>query len=109
MVLQQSSIDASSAIAIGFAFARLLASGFELLLRRPLGFSSLQTGDMGAVATVPVLVFSAPLIILRNTIRGRRSDGRPIPYVMLATVIACLWSMMCGRLVLDVTQLLAGA
>ena len=109
MVLQQSSIDAFSAIGIGFAFAGLLASGFELLLRRPLGFSSLQTGDMGAVATVPVLVFSAPLIILRNTIRGRRSDGRPIPYVMLATVIACLWSMMCGRLVLDVTHLLAGA
>ena len=109
MALQQSSIDAFSALAIGFAFAGLLASGFELLLRRPLRFSSLQTGDMGAVATVPVLVFSAPLIILRNTIRGRRIDGRPIPYVMIATIIACLWSMMCGRLVLDVAHLLASA
>jgi hypothetical protein len=109
MVLQQSSIDAFCALAIGFAFAGLLASGFELMLRRPLGFSALQTGDIGAVATVPVLVFSAPMIIIRNTIRGRRIDGRPIPYVMLATIIACLWSMMCGRLVLDLTQLLAGA
>jgi hypothetical protein len=109
MVLQQSSIDAFSALAIGFAFAGLLASGFELMLRRPLGFAALQTGDIGAVATVPVLVFSAPMIIIRNTIRGRRIDGRPIPYVMLATIIACLWSMMCGRLVLDLTQLLTGA
>jgi hypothetical protein len=109
MVLQQSSIDAFSALAIGFAFAGLLASGFELVVRRPLGFSSLQTGDLGAVATVPFLVFSAPLIILRNTIRGRRLDRRPIPYVMIATIIACFWSMMCGRLVLDLTHLLASA
>ncbi|NNM73257.1 DUF6949 family protein [Enterovirga aerilata] len=109
MALGQSSIDAFSAILLGFAFAGVLASGFELVVRRPLGFSSLQTGDLGAVATVPVLVFSAPLIILRNTVRGRRLDGRPIPYVMLATVIACLWSLMCGRIVLDLTHLLTQA
>jgi hypothetical protein len=109
MVLQQSTIDAFAALAIGFAFAGVLASGFELVVKRPLGFSSLQTGDIGAVATVPFIVFSAPLIILRNTIRGRRLDGRPIPYVMIATVIACFWSMMCGRVVLDLTHLFAGA
>ena len=109
MVLQQSSIDAFSAIAIGFAFAGLLASGFELLLRRPLGFSTLQTGDLGAVAAVPLLVFSAPLIIIRNTIRGRRLDRRPIPYVILATVIAGFWSMMCGRVVLDLAHLIGTA
>ena len=106
MVLQPSTIDAFAALAMGFAFAGVLASGFELIARRPLGFSSLQTGDLGAVASVPFLVFSAPLIILRNTIRGRRLDRRPIRYVMIATVIACVWSMMCGRLVLDVTHLL---
>ncbi|MGA0595483.1 DUF6949 family protein [Enterovirga sp. CN4-39] len=109
MALTQSTIDAFSALALGFAFAGLLASGFELVARRPLGFSSLQTGDLGALATVPFLVFSAPLIILRNTIRGRRIDGRPIPAVMIATMIACFWSMMCGRVVLDVAHLVAGA
>lgn len=106
MALTQSSMDAFAAIAIGFAFAGLLASGFQLVVRRELGFSSLQSGDIGAVATVPFLVFSAPVVILRNTIRGRRIYGRPIPYVMLATVIACFWSLMCGRLVLDLTHLL---
>ena len=109
MVLQQQTIDAFSALAMGFAFAGVLASGFELVVRRPLGFSSLQTGDLGAGATVPFLVFSAPLIILRNTVRGRRLYGRPMPYVMAATVIACFWSMMCGRLVLDLTHLVASA
>jgi hypothetical protein len=28
--------------------------------------------------------------------------------VMLATIIACLWSLMSGRLVLDLAGLLAG-
>jgi hypothetical protein len=46
-------------------------------------------------------VFSAPFIILRNTIRGRRSEQRPMTFVMLATLVACFWSLMSGRLVLD--------
>lgn len=109
MQLSQSSIDALSALAVGFAFSGLIASGFEFLVRRPLGFASLQGGDLRAVLSVPFLVFSAPLIILRNTVRGRVAEGRPIPYVMIATIIACLWSMMCGRLVLDLTWLVATA
>lgn len=108
MELSQSSIEAFSALALGFAFSGLIASGFEVLVRRPLGFSALQTGDLRALASVPLLVFSAPLIILRNMIRGR-GEGRPIPYVMLATVVACFWSMLCGRLVLDLALLLTHA
>ena len=50
---------------------------------------------------MPLVVFSAPFIILRNTIRGRRLERRPIVFVMLATMIACVWSLMSGRLVLD--------
>ena len=103
-MLSQSSIDAFSAILIGFAFAGLIASAFEMVARRPLGFAALQTGDLAAFASVPVLVFSAPLVIIRNTVRGRRQERRPVPFVMLATVIACFWSMLSGRLVLDLAQ-----
>jgi hypothetical protein len=109
VALSQSSIDALAALAAGFAFAGLLASGFELVMRRQLRFSALQTGDLGAVATVPVLVFSAPLIIIRNTILGQRLERRPIPYVMVATMIACFWSMLSGRLVLDLARLVTAA
>lgn len=108
-MLSQASIEAFSAIAIGFAFAGLLASTFEMVARRPLGFSALQTGDLAAFASVPFLVFSAPLVILRNTVRGRRQERRPVPFVMLATVIACFWSMLCGRLVLDFAHLFTQA
>jgi hypothetical protein len=109
MLLDPDKIDSLAALCIGFAFAGLLASGFELFVRRPLSFTLLQGGGLGALASVPVLVFSAPLIIVRNTIRGRRFERRPFHFVMIATMIACLWSLMAGRVVLDVAHLIAGA
>ena len=109
MTISPNAVDQLSALVLGFAFAGVLASAFELVARRPLGFGLLQAGGLGAAATVPVLVFSAPLIIIRNTVRGRRYERRPVPYVMLATMFACGWSLLSGRLVLDAAQLLAGA
>lgn len=109
MSFDQSTIDAFSALGLGFAFAGLLMSLFELVARKPLGFGLLHIGGLRAIASVPVLVFSAPLLILRNTVRGRRIERRPIPYVMLATVLAGFWGIMCGRLVLDVANLFTGA
>jgi hypothetical protein len=106
--LDPDKLDSLAALCLGFAFAGFLASGFELILRRPLTFTLLQRGGMGALASVPVLVFSAPHIIIRNTIRGRRFERRPFHFVMIATIIAGLWSLMSGRVVLDVAQLVAG-
>ena len=109
MSIDPSAIEAFQALGLGFAFAGFLASSFELMTERKASFNLLQGGGLTALASVPVVVFSAPFIILRNTIRGRRIDGRPFHFVMLATIIACFWSLMSGRLVLDVAQLLAGA
>ena len=109
MSIDPSSLDALSALGLGFAFAGLLASTFELVVHRPLSFSLLQAGGAGALVSIPMLVFSAPMIIVRNTIKGRRLERRPISYVMLATILACFWSLLSGRLVLDVAQLITGA
>jgi hypothetical protein len=109
MILDPSTLETLHSLLLGFAFAGLLASGFELFTARRASFGLLQTGGFGAVACVPVLVFSAPFIILRNTVRGRRYERRRIGFVMAATVIACVWSLMSGRVVLNVAHLLAGA
>ena len=45
---------------------------------------------------MPFLVFAAPFIIMRNTVRGRRIENRRFEFVMLATVLAGFWSMMSG-------------
>ena len=37
--------------------------------------------------------------IMRNTVRGRRIEGRHFGFVMLATVVAGFWSLMSGTVV----------
>ena len=72
MTLEPSAVEALKSLVLGFAFAGLLASAFELFTQRRAGFELLQGGGVGAVASVPVVVFSAPFLILRNTVRGKR-------------------------------------
>ena len=94
------SIQSFIALAIGFAFAGLMSSGYQLVTQRPASFRLLEQGPRPATfAAVPFLVFAAPFIIMRNTIRGRRIERRRFEFVMLATVIAGLWSLMSGTVV----------
>lgn len=109
MSIDPSAVEELQALALGFAFAGLLASAFELMTEQRASFRLLQRGGVAALASVPVLVFCAPFVILRNAYRGRAVERLPLHFVMLATIVACLWSLMSGRLVLDVAQALAGA
>ena len=85
------------ALGIGFALAGALVSAYQGLVQRPAGFGLLMQGASAqAFAAVPFLVFAAPFIIMRNTVRGRRIERRRFEFVMLATVLAGFWSMMSG-------------
>jgi hypothetical protein len=106
MSISPASAESLLALALGFAFAGLLASTFELFTERKASFSMLQLGGLAAVASVPLVVFTAPFLILRNTVRGRRVEGRPIQFVVLASMIASLWSLACGTVVLDLVRAL---
>ena len=91
------SAEAFLALAIGFAVAGLISTGYQLLTARPASFRLLEQGPQPATfAAIPFLVFAAPFIIMRNTVRGRRIERRRIEFVMIATVIAGLWSLMSG-------------
>ena len=84
-------------IGIGFALAVALVSGYQTVAQRPAGFGLLQDGVAPKTfAAVPFLVFAAPFIIMRNTLRGRQVESRRVEFVMMATVIAGFWSMMSG-------------
>ena len=109
MRIDPSALEALQALGLGFAFAGVLASAFELFTERRASFSLLQGGGIVSLLCVPLLVFAAPFIIVRNTILGRRIEERPFGFVMLATVVACFWSLMSGRLVLDLAQVVARA
>lgn len=93
------------AIGIGFALAGALVSAYQALVHRPAGFGLLTQGARPqAFAAVPFLVFAAPFIIMRNTVRGRRIERRRLEFVMLATVLAGFWSMMSGTFFVMVLQ-----
>jgi hypothetical protein len=106
VTIQFAFLEALQSLFLGFAFAGLLASAFELFTERRADFTLLQTGGLAAIASVPVVVFSAPFLILRTTVRGRQNDGRPVSFLMLAGMTAGIWSLVSGRVVLDLLHLL---
>lgn len=109
MAIEPSALESIETLLIGLALSGLLATAFELFTQRRASFHLLENGGVTAVAALPMLAFTAPFIILRNTLRGRRFEHRPIPFVMIATMIACGWSLVSGRVALDLAQLVAGS
>jgi hypothetical protein len=84
-------------LCIGFALAGALTSGYQAIVQRPAGFGLLQEGVAPSTfAAVPFLVFAAPFIIMRNTLRGAQIERRRFEFVMMATVLAGFWSLMSG-------------
>jgi hypothetical protein len=61
-----------------------------------------------ALSAIPFLVFAAPFIIIRNTVRGRVYEDRNIGFVTLATVIAGFWSLFAGTAAIEALRFAAG-
>jgi hypothetical protein len=96
------------ALLLGFAVAGMCSSGYRVFTSRLPSFSQLTTGPgVAAFASVPLLVMSAPFLIMRNTILGRRHEGRGFEFVFLATLIAGFWSLMSGIVIVDVFGLMS--
>lgn len=104
--LAPGTLEAFEALVVGVCAAGAIATGFEALTTRRAGFELLEAGGPKAVASVPLVVFTAPFIILRNTVRGRRFERRPVGFVAAATAIACLWGLASGRVILDLVAML---
>ena len=100
-------------IAIGFAIAGAVASAYQTFASRPPSFALLQQGPTPeGFAAVPLLVFTAPFIIMRNTLRSGAPEPHRVQFVMIATVIAGFWSLMSGTfivLTLQALGIMAGA
>jgi hypothetical protein len=100
-------VESGFAVAMGFAVAGLCASGYRVAAEHVPSFRLLEAGPMAArFAAIPLLIFAAPYLIMRNTLRGRRLERRRAEFVMIATVIAGLWSLMSGTVVVMALQAL---
>lgn len=80
-------------IALGFSVSGAAASGFEAATGQRANFGLLRRPDVLAVAAVPVVTIGAAYILLRNVLFGAK---RPMPAVMVGTVLAGLWSLVIG-------------
>jgi hypothetical protein len=98
------------ALALGFAVAGMLSSGYQLLTMQPASFSVLHESERNkALAAIPFLLFAAPFIIIRHTVRGARADRGNFGFAMMATLVAGFWSLMSGTIVVMVLQALGRA
>jgi len=99
------SVQMLFALLLGFAAAGMCSSGYRLVTSRLPSFNQLSAGPgAAAFAAIPVLVVSAPFLIMRNTILGRRQEGRRFEFVFLATLIAGFWSLMSGSVLVMTLQ-----
>jgi hypothetical protein len=95
-VISAQGLQSLYALAFGFCFAGLLCSGYQIFAERPASFRLLNETRLFALSAIPFLVFAAPFIIMRNTVRGRQHEDRNIMFVALATIIAGFWSLFSG-------------
>ena len=94
------SVQSFIALAIGFSIAGMISTAYQLVTKRPASFRLLNRGVLPTTfAAVPFLAFAAPFIIMRNTLRGRRIEQRRFEFVMIATIVAGIWSLMSGTVV----------
>jgi hypothetical protein len=102
-------LHSAYALAMGFAFAGLMSSGYQVLAEKPASFRLLSGGpSVAAFVAVPFLVFAAPFIITRNIVRAGMSAPQRVELVMVATVFAGVWSMMSGTVVVMALREVAG-
>jgi len=95
----------SYAAACGFVFAAVLATGYQLLANRPARFEMVQdvgeSSPVGALMRVFLVIWAAPYIIMRNAVRARLIERRPLGWLFASLFIAGVWSVCAGILVLN--------
>jgi len=105
LLMTPQSIQMLFALLLGFAVAGMCSSGYRVITSRLPSFNQLSTGPGAeAFTAIPVLVVSAPFLIMRNTILGRQQEGRRFEFVFLATLIAGFWSLMSGLVLVMTLQ-----
>jgi hypothetical protein len=90
-------------VAFGFVASGICASSARLMTGRALGFAVDPTfGPATAILGVFVRVLAGPAILMRNSILGALSDGRPVFWLALSTMIATIWSFLSGVLLVGI-------
>lgn len=83
----------------GFVISGIVGSFYQLVTGEPLRFAiSVETWIKGLLSFA-LCVFAGPFIIMRNAIRGRRIEQRPLGWLVASSTIAGMWSVCSGIMV----------
>lgn len=89
------------AVAAGFVAAGTLASFYQLVTDHPPGFSMQADGIAANLTAVFLCVFAGPFILMRNAVRGRLNEQRPVGWLAASAAIAAGWSLCSGIVVIE--------
>ncbi|MFO7477993.1 MAG: hypothetical protein R6X03_06580 [Methyloceanibacter sp.] len=87
--------------AVGFVAAGLLASFVQMVSGQPMRFGIEPNLLLSSVGGVLLRVLAGPAILMRNAWRGMRLEARPKIWFGVSTVIAAVWSLFSGAVLLD--------
>ncbi len=88
-------------LAVGLIAAAILLSGHMALFGRPLSFFVYPHSAGAKIAYGLALAFAGPAILIRNSWRGLRIEGRPMGFVCAGVAIALFWSFLSGVVILQ--------
>lgn len=98
-------LDSLRALLLGLAFSGLIATAWDCAAARPL--APAPPGGRGLVLLAPILLAAAPFLILRRALSPRRFERRRAGPVMAATVLAGLWALASGEVLLGLAHRIA--
>jgi len=88
-------------MAVGFVSAGVLASFIQLVSGEPMRFSVEPNTFLASLAGVLLRVLAGPAILMRNAWRGQIIQQRPKMWFGVSALIAAVWSLFSGALLLD--------
>jgi hypothetical protein len=88
-------------MAVGFVAAGLAASFAQLVSGEPLRFGVEAKSVLASAATVLLCVLAGPAILMRNAWRAGRAQARSPIWLGLSAMIAGVWSLLSGSVLLD--------
>ena len=87
--------------AVGFVASGVAASFYKMVTREPARFTLLGEGWFAAFVTFLFCALTGPAIVMDLVIRNRVAEKNALPKILAGLVIAMLWSVCSGVLVLQ--------
>jgi hypothetical protein len=88
-------------VAVGFVAAGILSSFTQLVSGQPLGFGFEGSTLAASIGGVFLRTFAGPAILMRNAILGARAKAHSPAWLGLSALIAGVWSLFLGLVLLD--------